>query len=441
MDNIFDHSKKLYEKNGIREELKLALDSTSGAVLSPESLEPLLVETVRRLAPVFATLSVIQADGKTHEFNSRTVLPSANFEGENAVTASSNSTYTRTPESLKIVRGKGGVTGFQQAASKKFINSSAKEIEAQAKTMAWTLEYGVLWGNKTADAIQIDGFDSKITVNRVDKGAIITLRHLDDLLDRIQESGVMDHRTLRFVASPTMISKISTLQSEARIPVERVTFAGGMVMDTYREVPLVRSSCVRPTSTMGVVAAVGSAPGGGGLTGAATYFYRVSAVTSRGEQWAVASTTVTLGGGDDSVDLTWTAVTDAQLYKIYRTDAAGAAGTEVLITRIAAKTYDGNGTITGAVAAYTDGTAALGTDKPLDAGDVDEVIFLYNSDANEGAEVASLINEAGEEIEHMIQFLPLARTSDKEEFLLLTYFAMLYKDDQCHGMLRRVRTA
>jgi len=438
--DMFAYSRRLQTtRDETREELKLALDSTSGDALSPESLEPFIVETVRRLAPVFSLMTVIVADSKTHEFNKRTALPSATFEGENATTVASNSTYERISEPLKIFRGKGGVTGFQQAASKKFVNSFAKELEGQAKSMAWAIEFGLLWGNKTSDPYQFDGFDTKITTNRLDKNAVITLRHLDDLIDKIQEAGILDHRTLAFVASPTMISKISTLQSEARKAVVNVEFPGGLVMTTYREIPLIRSSFVRPTSTFGVLTTASSATAGA-LTPGATYTYRIAAVTTRGEQWASTSTAQLLAGGQSSADLTWVAVADAQLYKVYRTAANGAAGTELLRATIAAKTYDGNGTITAAVTAYNDGVVALGTDYPLDATNVDEIIFLLNFDQSEGAEIASLINDFGEEIQNMIQYLPLGISSDKTEFLLISYMAMLYKDDQVHGMLRRVRT-
>lgn len=427
---------------GIREELRLALDTTTGGVLSPESLEPFIVELVRKLSPFVAGLKVIQANGKTHEFNKRSALPTAYFEGEKATTLSSQSTYSREAVPLKIIRARGGVTGFQQAASKKFVNSYVKEIVGATQAMAWHMEFGSMWGNKTADQYQYDGLDTKIITNRITKtGSIITLRFLDDMIDPILEQGVK-REDLAFYLSPQMISKISTLQTEVRIPVTNVKYAGGVEMQSYRELPLVPSSFTRPKTTMGTVTAADDATVGS-LVPAKTYRWMVSAITRFGEQWASAEVSHTLGGGISSVKLSFSAVADALLYKVYRTVDGGGAGTEVLAGRYAAKTYDGDGNVTGNVVSIIDTIAdvALGTDTPLLASGVEEVIFLCDLNSDESLEVASLVNEQGEQVKNLVQMLPLARTKDQEEFLLLSYQALIYKGDIFNSMLRRVKIA
>ena len=431
------------EKNalqGVREELKLALDTTTGGVLSPQSLEPKIVELVKKLSPLLAGLIVVQANGKTHEYNERTVLPSANFEGEKATTATSQSTYARKSVPLKIVRARGGVTGFQQAASKKFVNSYVQEIVGAAQSMAWMAEYGIMWGNATADAYQFDGLDTKISTNRVDKNATITLRHLDDLIDRIISVGIIDMSEMGFYMSPQMHSKISTLQTEARKQVQMVKYPGGLEMESYRGIPIVDTSFCRPTSTMGTIVVADSSTAGS-LVATKTYRWQVAAVTQFGEQWASAEVNNTMGSGKTSVDISFTAVANAQLYKVYRTLDGGASGSEVLAGTYAAKTYDGNGTITGVVTSINDGVAdaSVGTDKPLSSTNTDESLFLINRNAEYSFEIASLLNEQGEKVRNLIQMLPLARTKDQEEFLLLSYLASVYKGDIFNGMLRRVR--
>lgn len=427
---------------GVREELKLALDTTTGGVLSPQSLEPKIVELVRKLSPFVAGLKVIQADGKTHEFNSRTALPTAYAEGEKANTPSSQSTYARSSEPLKIIRARGGVTGFQQAASKKFVDSYVKEIVGAAKAMAWHMEYEGMWGNKTADQYQYDGLDTKIVTNRIERtGQVITLRYLDDMIDPILEQGI-DVSDLAFYLSPQMLSKISTLQTEVRIPITKVQFAGGLEMDSYRGIPLVKSSFVRPKSKMGTIVVADSATAGA-LVATKTYRWKVAAITRFGEQWASDEVSHTLGALKTAVDITFTPVADAMLYKVYRTVDGGGAGEQVIALVAAAKTYDADGTVTGTVSSITDGVAdaSLGVDKPLLQTGVEESIFLACLNPDESLEIASLLNEAGEAVQNLIQMLPLARVKDQEEFLLLSYQAMIYKGDIFNAMTRRVKVA
>jgi len=430
------------ELRGVRQELSLALDTTTGGALSPESLEPKIVELVRKLSPLVAGLTVIQADGKTHEYNERSALPSAAFEGEKAVTGTSQSTYTRRPTPLKIIRARGGVTGFQQAASRKFVNSYVKEIAGAAQAMAWGMEFGVMWGNATSDQYQYDGLDTKIITNRLERNAVVTLRHLDEVIDAIIGVGALDPSNMAFYLSPQMHSKISSLATEVRKNLPRIKYPGGLEMESYREIALVDSSFCKPTSQMGVVTAADDATVGG-LIAATQYRYKVAAVTRFGEQWAGAEVTHTTGGGITSIKLSFTAVADAQLYKVYRTIGGGGVGTEVLAGIYAAKTYDGDGTITGYVASIIDivADAALGTDTPLDYTNREETVFLVNRDPEISTEIAGLMNEQGEKVQNLIQMLPLARVKDQEEFLLLSYQALIYKGDIFNGLLRRLRTA
>jgi len=446
MDNIFDLLAKKGKEGieGVREDLALQLTTAEGGVLSPESLEPIIVELVRKLSPLVAGITVVQSNGKTHEFNKRTALPEAYYEGENAATPSSNSTYARVAVPLKIIHAKGGVTGFQQAASKKFVDSFVKEMSGSAQSMAWAIEFGVMWGNATADQYQFDGADVYISTNRLDKNAVISLRFLDDMIDPILNAGVVDRSTLAFYLSPQMLSKISTLQTEARIPVDKVKYAGGLEMQSYRGIPLVPTSFTRPTSQMSAPVLADGGTSGAMVT-AGTYRYKIAAVTTFGEQWISDETTITLSAGQNQCDVSWTAVTGARLYKIYRTVNGGAADTEKYLTTVAAKTYDGSGSITGNNTSYKDGAAdsviTASVDYPLDFTNKDEVIFLLDLDASKSIEIAGLRNQQGEQVKNLIQMLPLARTKDVEEFLLVSYLALVYKGDIFNAMLRRVRVA
>ncbi len=73
----------------------------------------------------------------------------------------------------------------------------------------------------------------------------------------------------------------------------------------------------------------GSATAGGALT-AGVYKYYVTAINANGETTVSNEITVTTSAGDLTAALTWGTVTGATGYKVYRTAAAGATGTELL---------------------------------------------------------------------------------------------------------------
>jgi hypothetical protein len=77
----------------------------------------------------------------------------------------------------------------------------------------------------------------------------------------------------------------------------------------------------------------GSATAGGALT-AGAYKYYVTAINALGETSVSNEITVTTAAGNLTAGLTWGAVTGATGYKVYRTAAAGASGTELLLATL-----------------------------------------------------------------------------------------------------------
>jgi PKD repeat protein len=77
----------------------------------------------------------------------------------------------------------------------------------------------------------------------------------------------------------------------------------------------------------------GSATSGGALT-AGTYKYYVTAINANGETTVSNEITITTATTNLTGALTWGAVTGATGYKVYRTAAAGATGTELLIATL-----------------------------------------------------------------------------------------------------------
>lgn len=102
----------------------------------------------------------------------------------------------------------------------------------------------------------------------------------------------------------------------------------------------------------GLAAALAS---GGSLTSGTTYYYKVTAVDSAGgETIASAEVNATPSGGNLTVDLSWTAVTGAVSYNVYRSTTSGG---EFLLqgTGLPATTnsYADNGSATVAAGGYT----------------------------------------------------------------------------------------
>jgi hypothetical protein len=427
----------------LREQMLLALDSTAGEPLIPESLDDIIVDLVKKQAPLTAMLTVNQANGKTHEFNRLTGLPVARAEGENADTAGTNSSYQRDSVPLKIVRAKGSVSGFQQAASKKYINSFQTEIVNAAKSMGYSIEGYVLWGDAAADIYQYSGANKAIQSNRIEYGDTAELALLDEMIDPVEEKGALADKKV-FILSPQMISRLSSLDPTIRKNIAAVEFAGGRRMHHYRDIPLLPSSYTRPVSKMADITLASGGPGGNMEPGGA-YRYRVSAVTIFGEQWASDSKDITLTAGHTKCQVSWTPVANAILYRVYRTIEGGAEGEEKLVAVVPGCTYKSDGTpelpITAYIDANPDTVVEAASDYALvkDSEGGDEVIFLMNLDPDNSVEIEGLLNEQGEKMDALIQYIALAKTKDTDDFLLLSYHAPAWKGEMFNAMARRVR--
>jgi len=103
----------------------LSATGASGQALQAQDLEPQLVEELYRLQPLLRLMPTKRATARVHEIARRTAHGAAAWEGElvdnraGAVT----STYDRPTVTLKVLHFWGAVSGFQQSASRRFIDS------------------------------------------------------------------------------------------------------------------------------------------------------------------------------------------------------------------------------------------------------------------------------------------------------------------------------
>jgi parallel beta-helix repeat protein len=131
-----------------------------------------------------------------------------------------------------------------------------------------------------------------------------------------------------------------------------------LTADTTNMRLAVNATYAAMTTPTGLAAAVATA--GGSLTATTTYFYKVTAIDSAGGETA-ASTEVSRAttGTNMTIPLTWTAVTGASGYKVYR---ATTTGTEVYVTTVLKNAYTDDGTILiGAASAPGTTTAYVST--------------------------------------------------------------------------------
>ena len=427
--------------------LKKALLTSSQTALIPYDLEAALNEELIRLQPLLELMAVETAGGKTHEYSLRTAHPQGWFEGETTPMNQLASTYERKSVVLKIGRIWGGVTGFAQAVDEPFINALAAELEGSVQGMSDLFEYSILFGcaNDTTlyggDAYQTTGLLPWIFANanatRVyDAGGNkLVLDDMDVLLAEVQQYRQTARDPYIFFMSQRMKQVADGLQSKVQLPLQTVELADGkIVMAAYGGAPIFETNYLKPGTTSPACTAVKAA--GGSLT-AGDYKFRISSVTIYGEcVGGVTSDTVTTETTNLTANLSWTPDADALLYMIFRQTTSGSY---YLIDIIAAKTYDGAGTVNGTVAAYVDNGAKTPSAyvKPLEAGE--EQIVLANRNPQRGIKFLGRVDDMGRQLNNLVSYIELARTKDTYDYMLKSYFALLLKYKNMAGVIRHAK--
>jgi hypothetical protein len=115
------------------------------------------------------------------------------------------------------------------------------------------------------------------------------------------------------------------------------------------------------------------------------------------------------------------------------------SGSYYLIDIIAAKTYDGAGTVNGTVAAYVDNGAKTPSAyvKPLEAGE--EQIVLANRNPQRGIKFLGRVDDMGRQLNNLVSYIELARTKDTYDYMLKSYFALLLKYKNMAGVIRHAK--
>lgn len=428
-------------------ELRKALDSTDAAALIPYDLEPILHEELLLLQPLFALLDLGDAGSKTHEFNVRTSHPTGWFEGESNSAQNTESTYARKTVQLKIQRIWGSVTGFTQTVTEGFIDAFETEVAGSLEGMSNTMEFGALWGTSddltqfTGDSYQYSGiiprlFDDAIA-NVIDGGGNkITLDDLDQAQAKASRFRGARVDPYMWIMSTRMRQIADGLQTKAEIPLTPAQVLDGKItMASYDGYPILESDYIAPEGNTSPSLTSATAAAGGALADD-DYFYNISSVTLYGEQeMGDTEQSASTAATNNSVDLVWTADTEAKLYMIWRGVTTGIANMQ-LLDIIPAKTYT-NGVVSGNVGTYSDeGAKTPLAIKPLNTGEHN--ILLVNVNPLRGASFVGKVDAQGEPLDYFMTYTELAQVKDSYDFFIKSYYALKLVHPETCALLRHV---
>ncbi len=440
--------------------LQKALTSAtgSGETLIAEHLETTITNTMIRLVPELALPEYEYWPQKVYSFTRITALPAAGSAmGEASTTPTRQSSNQRAIVEMKIMKRKGSVTGFLQAAAAQ--NYDAMEVETENHLQAFGNDFAtyMLYGNAGADQYTFSGLDRFTATYRQNEaaGGVVptNLSDLDNLIDSSNRRKGQPHRRA-FIMSPEMLTKYSQLYTQVRDNRDAIRSSkvieidGGWRLQTYRDIPILESSQTRPQGQMGAVAYADA--GAGGAIPDDQRFFQVAPVTWDGEQIASAEVNGTSVNAD-TITLSWTAYTGALFYKIY---AADTSAQEKLVKIISAFTYDGNGTITGNVTSHiftsepltadtTSVPSHMQNDVPLNyTGSVPpEVVFFWDLDPYQGMGRLEYTSKGGNRLNGFAEIIPLAKLDDQDDFLIKAYPALIDAFEATCGMHRGLRVA
>lgn len=391
-------------------ELQEALTAASTVTpLIQKQIDPLLLEYQRRYAPLLAAIPTRQWGSTQYFFNRRTARPDSGGVIDGGARPIGNSVYEQAVFNIRLFQAVGSVTGFAQTVTRDLVGDLRQlEIDGTVQSLMWTIEADMIWGNDGATSLGqypiCSGLDylvsnwtagsgSNAFVNAQDVNNNFTLARLDELIDIVESNAAMPIGSqYMFVMSPRMASSVSqSVTPQQRFMAPTVQLAAGLNVPSYRDVPIVKSSFLAPrTFVMGAVTPGVTGSPAGTLNG--TYRYMVSAVIARFGEIQV-SPEVSAAPSTQSVTLGVAAPSNMPdglgpiLYKVYRTAASGASGTETLI---------------GVVDAFD--TAGVATTSIIDTG----TNLLTNSSANtavtgyQGANTGALPRGAGQEDVYLI---------------------------------------
>jgi hypothetical protein len=347
------------------EDLRETLSTTSGAsALVPVIIDRLLLEYVRKYAPLHRAIPRKTWSTNTYYFNLRNQLPLAQATTEAPSTtdvAASQSNYVQNNFPIKHLQSQLDISTF--AAKVAIVNGNLFDLElaGAAKAMAWLEEIHHLYGSAQATLNtkrpQWDGFDVQIgNANKIDGGnQVLTLQMLDNMIDAVRGVAAQELGTdWFFCVSPKMSSRLNGLFVNQQRFFENMTtiygrddfgFPDGPIVDnkvgvdagvevqTYRGIPIVINNFLTNQGQMGAISTTNNTGSGSSLSTSTTYYYIVEAVTRYGLLYGSTEVSASPAGSGNNIVLSWSTpmpkdafgnTIDIMGYRIYRSTSSGA---------------------------------------------------------------------------------------------------------------------
>lgn len=371
-------------------QLQEALSQSNGAqFLFQPTIDRSLFEATRKFTMTRALFPRKTWNTPTYIFNKRTnypvtrgVVEAPPTTGTGSVSATS-STYSQTLWPVKHWQSNLDLAKFSIQTAR--VNGDLMELELDAANISavWFEEACNLYGSAGATLNTWrpvwDGVDALMAANSTNKinvSGAPSIAMLDALIDATKKAlgTAPGPRQYALGMSSEMLSAIGRLfvqekrywdkaviyprddrgQLNGQITDNRAYIDGGIEVVTYRGVPLVESSFITSLGQMGTVTATDAgSPASSGLANS-QYGYMVEAVSDYGITLASAEATVTPTAGHN-VTLSWSTptITDANgnsrqilFYRIHRTAAAGASGSETLYAIVSATNISSDAAVT-----------------------------------------------------------------------------------------------
>ena len=389
-------------------DLQEALTAAGAAALVQKHIDPVLLEYQRRYAPLVRALPSTKWGSTVYYFNKRTTLPQGGFVTDGGARPVSTSNFAQENFQIRLLQSVGAVTGYSQAVTADLIGDlRAREIEGAARGLYWDIETALLWGaeapTNTGPYPQFDGLDvivssftnastggpsagigggaidnyggangtagwaypaftpwtDGVDQNAIDmNGSALSLGALDLVIDLVESNVAepVENSEWMFLMSPAANSRLSQLLVNQQRFVDQVEIAAGLIVPTYRGIPVIKSSFLSArTNKMGTVTQSSAT---GTLSG--TYYWGVSAVIARfGE--IQCSTAVTASPSGAGVKLSFSTPVGPEgaqptHYKVYR---GASATTMTLLGIVDANFTDASGNNWATVAITDSGTALV----------------------------------------------------------------------------------
>ena len=344
-------------------ELQEAVNAATAAgtpQLIQKYIDPLILEYVRRYSPLLASVPSKKISTNAYYFVQRTALPDGGAVTDGGARSIATSTWNQPVFNIKNYQAVGAVTGFAQAVTAGVVGDLLRtEVDGAMKNLMWAVETSMIYGNDSATAgvastsgpdmlgldYQVSSFSGS-TQNAIDEGeAALSLPNLDSIMDLVEENAAeaLGNRWM-FLMSPAANSKVAQLLTNQQRFSDRTEVAAGLIVPTYRDIPIVKSSFLSARSQQFGTVTTATATTGGSLA-AATYYYRVSAVINRfGEVAASTEVSQATTGTTSTVTLNFSTPSGPDgngpiLYKVYRSTSTG---TETLVGVVAPVDDQGN---------------------------------------------------------------------------------------------------